>query len=91
MKKISNQINSLNGQKVPGSKSREVQELIEYANSQFEKTEKMGFYENMISENLTPNGKDSIKTMRMIVSSTSGTSGKVEKIIDFFESVEFLF
>ena len=51
----------------------------------------MGFYENMISENLTPNGKDSIKTMRMIVSSTSGTSGKVEKIIDFFESVEFLF
>ena len=55
-----------------------------------EKSEKMAFYENMISENLSPNGKDSKMTMKMIVSSPSGVNGKVDKIIDFFESVKTL-
>lgn len=87
MEKLSNQINSLEGLKVQGPKRKEVEDLNDFANSHLKTCEKIAFYENMISENLTPNGKDSLKTMRMIVSSTSSTSGKVDKIVDFFESV----
>ena len=87
---MSDKVNLLNGKKVQGPKRKEVEELANYAITQLKKSEKITFYENMISENLTPSGKDSKTTMKMIVSSPSGTSGKVNKIIDFFESVIYL-
>jgi len=77
----------LNGKTIKGPKRQEVERFANEAMTYLEKSEKIAFYENMISENLSPNGKDSKMTMKMIVSSNSGVSGKVDKIVDFFESV----
>lgn len=52
-----------------------------------ENTEKISFFDNMITENLSPKGKDFKMTMKMIISSTSSLGKKVDKILDFFESV----
>lgn len=86
--KLSKDLNIISGKKVQGTEREEVEKLCGFVNGQLENSEKYTFYENMISENLTPSGKDSKMTMKMIISSKSKISEKVEKILDFFESVK---
>ena len=88
--KLGKELNVLGGKKVQGKDREEVERLSEYVNSHLGNSEKVVFYENMIAENLTPSGKDSKMTMKMIISSKSKVSEKVEKIVDFFESVNLV-
>jgi hypothetical protein len=87
---LNSEFNSLKGKKLKGTKRDQILNLCQYIRSELEQTEKLSFYENMISENLSPNGKDNKMTLKMLItSSSSNINSKVDKIIDFFESVNF--
>lgn len=88
---MNSEFNSLKGKKLKGTKRDKILNLCQFIRGELEQTEKLSFYENMISENLSPNGKDNKMTLKMLItSSSSNINSKVDKIIDFFESVNFI-
>lgn len=80
-------LNSLNGRTVGDPNRLKVESVKDLLLQKLENTEKISFFDNMITENLSPKGKDFKMTMKMIISSTSSLGKKVDKILDFFESV----
>lgn len=82
-------LNSLGGRTVASPNREKVENLNSSIIQKLENIEKISFFENMISENLSPKGKDMKMTMKMIITSTStSVVKKVDRILDFFENVD---
>ena len=88
MNNLNSEFNSLKRKKIKESKREVILSLCQSLKQQLEQTEKLSFYENMICENLSPNSKDNKMTLKMLISSSSSNiNSKIDRIIDFFESV----